>query len=227
MLYQTMSWVGEPVNLEVNILAGPFVSLAATDPGMEHVLEIGRVLPAGDALTIPARTTARGDTIRAAAAGDQDAFALLYADYARMVHAILLGRVPHRDVDDLLQDVFLAAYTRIRELRDPAAFGGWIATIARNRATDYLRRSREQVELPDDLPGGDPIDAETFAVLDIVRKLPEAYRDTLLMRLVEGMSGNEIAERSGLTPASVRVNLHRGMKLLRTQLGQHGWHANE
>ena len=44
------------------------------------------------------------------------------------------------------------------------------------------------------------------------------------MRLVEGMSGAEIAERSGLTPASVRVNLHRGMKLLREKLG---WHANE
>jgi RNA polymerase sigma-70 factor (ECF subfamily) len=193
---------------------------------MEHVLEIGRVLPAGDLLTIPARAAQLGATIRAVAAGDQDAFARLYADYARMVHAILIGRVPRRDVDDLVQDVFLAAYTRIRELREPAAFGGWIAAIARNRATDYLRRAREHVELPDELPGGDPIDANTFAVLDIIRTLPEAYRDTLLMRLVEGMSGNEIAERSGLTPASVRVNLHRGMKLLRERLG-HGWHANE
>jgi transposase len=45
-----------------------------------------------------------------------------------------------------------------------------------------------------------------------------------VMRLVEGMRGLEIAERSGLTPASVRVNLHRGMKLLREKLG---WHANE
>ena len=69
-----------------------------------------------------------------------------------------------------MQDVFLTAYTRIRELREPAAFGGWIATIARNRATDYLRQSREQVELPDELPGGDPIEAETFAVLEMIRQ---------------------------------------------------------
>jgi RNA polymerase sigma-70 factor (ECF subfamily) len=69
------------------------------------------------------------------------------------------------------------------------------------------------------LPGGDPIEAETLVVLDAVRRLPEAYRDTLLMRLVEGMSGHEIADRTGLTPASVRVNLHRGMKLLRERLG--------
>ena len=188
---------------------------------MEHVLEFGRVLPVGDPLTNPGRTAALGETIRAVAAGDQDAFGCLYADYMRMVHAILLGRIPRRDVDDLVQEVFLSAYTRIRELRDPAAFGGWIATIARNRATDYLRRSHEQVELPDELPGGDPIEAETFAVLEVIRRLPEAYRDTLLMRLVEGMSGQEIADRTGLAPGSVRVNLHRGMKLLREKLEWH------
>src|SRR5580765_6499371 len=140
---------------------------------MEHVLARGRALPAGDPLTIPARTAALEATLRLVAAGDQDAFARLYADYVRMVHAILLGRIPRRDVDDLVQDVFLAAYTRIRELRDPAAFGGWIATIARNRATDYMRQAREQSELPDERPGGDPIDTATFAVLDIVRTLPE------------------------------------------------------
>jgi RNA polymerase sigma-70 factor (ECF subfamily) len=189
---------------------------------MEHVLDFGRVLPAGDPVTLAAPTAALAETIRAVAAGDQDAFARLHAGYVRMVHAILLGRVPRRDVDDLVQDVFVIAYTRIRELRDPAAFGGWLGTIARNRATDYLRQSREQVELPADMAGGNPIDTETFAVLEIIKTLPEAYRDTLLMRLVEGMTGNEIAERSGLTPASVRVNLHRGMKLLREKLGWHG-----
>ena len=45
--------------------------------------------------------------------------------------------------------------------------------------------------------------------------MPEAYRETLVLRLVEGMTGPEIADRTGLTPASVRVNLHRGLKQLR------------
>src|SRR5262245_38752519 len=192
---------------------------------MEHVLEIGSLHPV---LTFPTSTpsaSARGSdaaTIRAVAAGDQEAFSRFYASYVRMVHAILLGRVPRRDVDDLVQEVFLSAYTRIGEVRDAAAIGGWLAAIARNRATDYLRKTREQVELPEELPGGDPIEAETLAILDVVRKLPDAYRETLLMRLVEGMSGNEIAERTGLTSASVRVNLHRGMKLLRQKLGWAG-----
>jgi RNA polymerase sigma-70 factor (ECF subfamily) len=192
---------------------------------MEHVLDLGRLEPV---LTFPgAAGLDRADevkarlvlTIRAVTSGDRDAFARLYADYVRMVHAILLGRIPRRDVDDLVQDVFVSAYTRLAELRDPAAFGGWIATIARNRATDYLRQTHDQDELPAEIPGGDAIEDETMAVLDVISKLPEAYRETLLMRLVEGMTGAEIAERSGLTPASVRVNLHRGMKLLREKLG--------
>src|SRR2546426_6007917 len=141
---------------------------------MDHVLELPRVPVA----TWRREQETLAETIRAVASGDQDAFARLYADYVRMVHAIVLGRVPRRDVDDLVQDVFLTAYTRVAELRDPAAFGGWIAAIARNRATDHLRQSREQVELPEDLPGGDPIQAETFAVLEVIRKLPEAYRET-------------------------------------------------
>jgi len=189
---------------------------------MDHVLELDPPvifpIPTATERVRGAVNPQLAATIRAVAGGDRDAFSQLYVDYARMVRAILLGRVPRRDVDDLVQDVFIAAYTRIRELRDPAAFGGWIATIARNRATDHLRQSRDQVELPDELPGGDAIDAEAMAALDVIRKLQEAYRETLLMRLVEGMSGAEIAERSGLTPASVRVNLHRGMKLLRERL---------
>ena len=180
---------------------------------MEQALELHPVL----ALT-PGAPPRLHVTVRAAAAGDRDAFARLYADYFRMVHAILLGRVPRHDVDDLVQDVFLTVFTRLRTLREPGAFGGWLATIARNRATDHLRQTREQVELPAEMPGGDPIPAEMFAVLDVVRRLPDAYRDTLLMRLVEGMSGAEIADRTGLTPGSVRVNLHRGMALLREKL---------
>ena len=199
---------------------------------MEQAFEFRPVVPELPELNVLTPRFGAGDasrlapTIRAAAAGDREAFGQLYGCYFRMVHAVLLGRVPRRDVDDLVQDVFLTAFTRLKGLREPAAFGGWLATIARNRATDHLRRSHEQVELPDELPGGQAIEADTLAVLDAVRKLPDAYRDTLLMRLVEGMTGAEIADRAGLTEGSVRVNLHRGMALLREKLGGDG-NANE
>jgi RNA polymerase sigma factor (sigma-70 family) len=57
-------------------------------------------------------------------------------------------------------------------------------------------------------------------ILDLIRSLPGAYRETLILRLVEGMTGPEIADRIGITPGSVRVNLHRGMQLLRARLSR-------
>jgi RNA polymerase sigma-70 factor (ECF subfamily) len=158
--------------------------------------------------------------VRRARNGDEEAFADLYRRYARVVHGLLLGRVPWADADDLVQDVFVSAWRRLDGLRDPAAFGGWLATIARNRAADFHRRGGDDVELSDTLRAHDVTAErmEALRILEIVRTLPEAYRDTLILRLVEGLTGPEIAERTGLTAASVRVNLHRGMKLLREKL---------
>jgi RNA polymerase sigma-70 factor (ECF subfamily) len=137
-----------------------------------------------------------------------------------MVHGVLLARVPRGQVEDLVQDVFLQALKRLGSLREPERFGGWLAMIARNRATDFHRRGRDTVELTEDLPGPAPApQAEAIAALDALRALPETYRETLVLRLVEGMTGPEIAARTGMTEGSVRVNLHRGMKLLRARLG--------
>lgn len=157
--------------------------------------------------------------VKAALEGDRDGFGRLYYLYAPLVHGILLARVPRTEVDDLVQDIFLHAFKKLHTLRDSAAFGPWIAMIARNRAVDFHRRSRATVEITDDLCGSDKQPSRAAEILELIRSLPEAYRETLVLRLVEGMTGPEIATRTGLTAASVRVNLHRGMKLLREKLG--------
>jgi RNA polymerase sigma-70 factor (ECF subfamily) len=179
----------------------------------------GRQSAAATASSAPASPHA--SLVEAVRRGDQTAFGRLYELYGPMVHGILLARVPWNEVDDLVQDVFLHAFKRLNTLRDTNAFGGWLAMITRNRAIDYHRRSREMEELPLDLAQAtsDDGDAEAVEAITLIRTLPEAYRETLVLRFVEGMTGPEIAERTGLTPASVRVNLHRGMKLLREKMG--------
>lgn len=156
--------------------------------------------------------------VRAVLDGDREGFGRLYDLYAPLVHGILLARVPRTEVDDLVQDIFLHAFKKLHTLRDSSAFGPWIAMIARNRAVDYYRRSRETVEITDEMGGTDKQESKAAEILELIRDLPEAYRETLVLRLVEGMTGPEIAARTGLTAASVRVNLHRGMKLLREKL---------
>ncbi len=166
--------------------------------------------------------TADEALIRRANAGDSEAFGTLYTRYARMVHGILLARVPFCEAEDLVQEVFVSALRKLAMLREPGAFRGWLASIARNRAIEYHRGAKASVELDETsaaLNAGQADQHQALEILDVIRNLPEAYRETLILRLVEGMTGPEIAQRTGMTQQSVRVNLHRGIKMLRERLG--------
>ena len=138
-----------------------------------------------------------------------------------MVHGMLLARVPVHEADDLVQDVFLHALGKLRGLRDPDAFGPWLAALTRSFVVRFYRRRRRPIELPDDVTqpaSASPDTGEALRVLAAIRDLPEAYRETLVLRLVEGLTGPQIAAYTGLEHGSVRVNLHRGMQLLREKL---------
>ncbi|MCP4448219.1 MAG: sigma-70 family RNA polymerase sigma factor [Myxococcales bacterium] len=151
--------------------------------------------------------------------GDQAAFGELYLRYRGAVHAIALARLSPHEAGDLVQDVFERALSRLRKLRKPSAFRSWLLMIARNGSIDYYRKRKPMGDNPELISQESPPHAEAMQIIETIRKFPDAYRETLIMRLVEGMTGPEIAERTGLRPESVRVNLHRGMKLLRDALG--------
>lgn len=169
-----------------------------------------------------AAATTDAGLVEAARGGDDGAFEELHSRYWRVVRAVLLGTLAAADADDALQDVFMTALTRLPSLREPAAFAGWILRIARNRATDLRRRApAERVRELDEGYGTRETStdaAEAARAMEVIRSLPPAYRETLMMRLVEGLTGPEIAQKTGLTPGSVRVNLHRGIQLLRERL---------
>src|SRR5260370_13775287 len=158
--------------------------------------------------------------VSAARDGDRTAFGRLYRRYARMVHGVLLAKVPMREVDDLAEDVFIMALRRLSTLRETESFGPWLAAIARNLASDYHRRSVPEDQLTDDTTGtyiasgrsdGDHEGLAT-EILEVVRSLPDAYRETLNLRLVEGMTRPEIAARTRLTHGPGRDNLHRAIE---------------
>lgn len=182
-------------------------------------------------LVSPSDADARSTTalVREAQRGDRDAFAALYRRHARLVHVVLLGTVAPDDAPDLLQDVFLAALRELPRLRDPEAFGGWLVQIARNQARMHHRSQRPLESFDDDVHGrvaaaeraeDASIEARSDAeyVMRHVRTLPAKLREPLLLRLVEGMSGEEIARVTGLSHGTVRVYLHEAMGLLRRRL---------
>lgn len=159
-----------------------------------------------------------GDLVLAARSGERSAFATLYDRFHRMVHGVVLARVRTHEAEDLVQDVFVTALRELTSLDEPARFGGWLATIARRRALDRVRKGSPTDGDVEDVGRDPPPTSEAMEALRAIRALPEAYRETMTMRLVEGLTGPEIAELTGMTSDSVRVNLCRGMKILRERL---------
>ena len=158
------------------------------------------------------------ELVVAARGGNRAAFTTIYERFHRVVHAIALARVPHGDAGDVVQDVFAEVWLKMTTLRVPAAFPGWIVTLARRRAIDHARKRKPTDDGAVELAISPPPRAEAMAALNAILALPDTYRETIIMRVVEGLSGPDIAERTGMTPESVRVHLHRGMKLLREML---------
>lgn len=159
--------------------------------------------------------------VRAAQRGNRSAFATLYQRYSGMVHAIALSSLPFDEITDAVQETFLRALRRLKTLREPGAFGAWICVITRNVVRDVQRQRAWLSPQQEDDPlqrATQEHEMEANAARRAIRSLPKAYRETMTMRVIQGMSGPEIADRTGLSAGSVRVNLHRGMKLLREQL---------
>lgn len=160
--------------------------------------------------------------------GDRGAFDRLWRRHSDLAYGILLSLLPPSDVEDQLQEVAVAAWRALRSLQDPESFGPWLCAIARNKGRNALHKRRAnrqsdaggllEVAAPSH---GDPLEADE--ILGAIRTLPACYREPLILRLVQGMSGPEIARRTGLTRGSVRVNLHRGMRMLRSRLEDMGF----
>src|SRR5258708_3699578 len=125
--------------------------------------------------------------VRAAQDGDRAAFGQLYQRYVRMVHGVLLARVPRIAAEDLVHDVFLHALPKLSGLREASRFGPWLAAIARNRATDFHRHAKSDSSLEDEPGAAENIESpqqavgveDGMALLNAGRELPEASLEPL------------------------------------------------
>jgi RNA polymerase sigma-70 factor, ECF subfamily len=158
--------------------------------------------------------------VLAARAGELWAQEALFQRYARLVLAlaqrILAGR---DDADDLAQDAFVHAFTRLDTLQNPQAFHAWLRSIVVRTASKRLRRQRlltrlgirrsEPIEPDTVISAEAPPDvaAELRSVYSLVERLPAEERVALVLRRVEGMELLEIAEEMKLSLATVKRRL--------------------
>ena len=167
--------------------------------------------------------------------GDTEAFGELVTRYRNLVASFIAARVAAGEVDDLGQETFLRAFRVLASLRDPAKFSSWLLGIASHVCIDWHRSRRRLVSL--DAQPGEPDDAATGRrpppprpdeaaeskeaaqlLLEALDRLPEAYRVTLVLKHMDGLSCTEIAERLGVALGTVTSRLARGYGMLRDRL---------
>lgn len=161
----------------------------------------------------------------------------LWLAHRRWVGAILLAHKPaHEDLEDLLHEVALRFVRGADDLRDPAAVRPWLRTVAINVARTAGRKTRVRRDAAQivadqatdradrsDLgvaPAPERLSAreEAERAMDAAQRLPEHYREPLLLRAVRGMSYRQIADTLGIPITTVETRLARARRMLREEL---------
>jgi RNA polymerase sigma-70 factor (ECF subfamily) len=127
--------------------------------------------------------------------------------------------------EDLLQEAFLRIYTHLDSLHQPEQLQGWIYRIAHNVIVDYYRARKTMLDIGDDLaaPADPAFEEDTSARLAqslrrMIDCLPSDYREALVLTEYEGLSQQELADRTGLSLSGSKTRVQRARKLLREAL---------
>jgi RNA polymerase sigma-70 factor, ECF subfamily len=176
-----------------------------------------------------------------AKAGDEDAFRALVVRYQRKVYAVALGVVKDPDLAwDVAQETFVRVHGHLGEFEGKSAFSTWIFRIATHLSIDSVRRERRAQKDPvDDVneaslaEGGEGILATALGndprenvlrrelaakIHEALATLPEKHRTILVLREVEGLSYEELAERLGIHKGTVMSRLFHARKKMQAAL---------
>lgn len=167
------------------------------------------------------------ELVRRVASGEGVAAGEVYDRYAALVRAVLLDATGSvADANELVQEVFLRALTRIGQLRQPERLCGWLVGIARRQGAEYRRgKARERRQLTPlmaDLPqaGREGVDEEIEAVREAIRELPERERLAIHIHYLCEEPAETARLALGMSPAGFYKLLERARERLRVLLIQ-------
>ncbi len=175
---------------------------------------------------------------------DESAYVELLDLYSNKVFRLAMSLVKHKeDAEDVTQEVFLTVCSRINDLKESKALSSWIYRITANASLMKIRKSgrSEQVSFEEDLPRFDqngmhvkPVKdwsenpekkASSKQVMDFIKEnlkdLPDSYRVVFLLRDMEGLSNNEVAEALDISLTAVKSRLHRARLFMRERLSKY------
>jgi RNA polymerase sigma-70 factor, ECF subfamily len=186
-------------------------------------------MPVGHSETDPKLLDREHAEVALAAAGDRRAFERLYRAHVDRVYSICARMVNDRGrAEELTQDVFVRAWSKLSLFRGESAFGTWLHRLAVNvvlneRKTERRRQEKfNEVEDFDDVSTGhlreDPTPGLAVDLEAAIQTLPPGARRVFVLHDVEGYTHEEIAEMLGVTSGGTKAQLHRARLLLRQAL---------
>lgn len=159
--------------------------------------------------------------------GNSDAFNELYQRHLPSVYKRVRFVIPEADVEDVTQEVFLAALKSLRSFRGEAQFSTWLRTLTNNKVAEYYRKRNRKGEAPQ-VPlteAADRTEGSTARKLEeqinlrkALQELPQQYQDVILLRFAEGLQFKEIAELTGQNLEATKSLFRRAISALRNHL---------
>ena len=186
-------------------------------------------------LTQPAHdlTTPDEELVARVLGGDVHAFELLMRRNNQRLYRAIRSLVPEEEeIEELMQQAYVLAFTRLRQFSSSARFSTWLLRIGINEALQRLRRDRrwpradpEVLEEEPSMHGTDPTPEDRLARAQLnpvpeqlVDRLPESHRSVFVLREIEQLSTSEVAEVLELSPDNVKQRLSRAKAMLRSAL---------
>jgi|SRR6185295_7910993 len=173
------------------------------------------------------------ELVRLVVAGERDRFAPIYERYYWRVFRLAYGMTGnYGSAEDLTQEIFMRAYQRLKEFRGQSAFSTWLYRVAVNHSLNYRRKHRAEAreESPSEIDPQPMIDGSTTADTGVMRQqmtvqvhrallaLKPKLRMIVILKDIEGLSYEEIAQRTNCSTGTVASRLNRSRKLLARKL---------
>ena len=158
--------------------------------------------------------------------GDSRAQLLFYEKHYRPVFTTCLRIVGNKvEAEDLMQETFITAFSKLSSLESEDKAAGWLCTIARNKSINYIQRDRKTwVDIKDH---DSPVVDEDYTEIDVdyiykgIKQLPEGYRLIMNLYLFEGLNHEQISASLGISASTSRSQYARAKQRLRQIIEQH------
>ena len=164
----------------------------------------------------------KSEDVSAAGAGETLTPEMLVRKYASAVLGLCIARTKNfHDSEDIMQEVFLRAVTKLKTLRDPSRARTWLLQIARRMCIDYYqKRSRTQPLLEDVPVQSRQSDERIERLYEAMSKLPDGYRETITLYYLDGHNCASVARSLGISEDAVRSRLVRARLRLHEMLSE-------